>query len=688
MPLLDTPQTVTVVPQKVIQEQNALSLRQVLSNVSGITFNAGEGGGGSGDSINIRGFSANANMQVDGLRDSAQTSRSDLFNLEAVEVIKGPNSVFGGAGTSGGSINMVSKQPKAEAFTHLGAGLGTDRYRRLTLDTNQPLEGLGESTAFRLNLMAHHNDVAGREQIDKQRWGIAPSLTFGLDTLTRLTLSYFHQRDDNLPDYGVPALNGRKLDGVSRHDYFGWRNLDEERIDNDVATLKLEHDFSDDFQLQNLIRYSHLHRDTVISASHVNQKGLPPGRYLPAGPQAYGRDSKTRMWINQTNLTGRFDTFGLAHTLIGGFELSRETYDRTTYSYNLGKFYPANGFDLHNPPGYWNGPTDKRDSARNRTELEVKALYAFDTIALDERWDLSLGLRYDWIDGTSRSTPSGKPTVRADSSDGKLSTRAGLVFKPLENGRVYFSYGTSFNPSAEHLVTTGSGVTEATGGLAPEKNSTYELGTKWEFLGRRLELDAALFQVKKEDARERLADGSYVLAGEQRVRGLELSASGKLNEHWDLFATYTYLDSETLKSSNPQREGQALGNTPPRLVEPLEHLRTARGRDPGLWRTLRQPAQRHLGGQRQAGCLLGAQHDARLPGDARPETATQPRQPVRQGLRRAGAPGVRQPVALLGHRVRRRSHGDSFGDLRVLTAGRPRKPAPTAWASVLPGDFL
>lgn len=156
--------------------------------------------------------------------------------------------------------------------------------------------------------------------------------------------------------------------------------------------------------------------------------------------------------------------------------------------------------------------------------------------------------------------------MRADSSDDKLSTRAGLVFKPLENGRVYVSYGTSFNPSAEHLVTTGSGVTEATGGLAPEKNSTYELGTKWEFLGRRLELDAALFQVKKEDARERLADGSYVLAGEQRVRGLELSASGKLNEHWDLFATYTYLDSETLKSSNPQREGQALGNTPPRSL--------------------------------------------------------------------------------------------------------------------------
>jgi len=563
MPLLDTPQTISVVPRQVMEEQNALSLRQVLSNVSGITFNAGEGGGGSGDSINIRGFSANANMQVDGLRDSGQNNRSDLFNLEAVEVIKGPNSVFGGAGTTGGSINMISKQPGADSFTHAGAGLGTDNFRRLTLDTNQVLPWGAASTAVRLNLMAHENDVPGRGPVDRRRWGVAPSVVFGLRSPTQLTLSYFHQRDDNLPDYGVPALNGHPLAGAGRHGYFGWRNLDKEDITTDAITARLEHEFSDRLKLQNLTRYSRLHRDTVISASHVDQTGLPPGRYKPAGPQGYGRDSTTAMWINQTNLTGRFDTFGLAHTLVGGFEISRETYERGTYSYNLSGHYPAGGYDLRNPPGFWSGPANRQDSGYNRTWLDVKALYALDTIALGKAWDLSLGMRYDWMDGSSQSTPAGKPTERADSADRQLSTRAGVVFKPTDNGRVYAAYGTAFNPSAEHLVTTGSGVDKNTASLAPEKNRTFEAGTKWEFLARRLSVNAALFQVDKNNARERLADGSYALAGKQRVRGVELGAAGKLTPQWDLLASYTYLNSATRRSPlAPAREGKALANTP------------------------------------------------------------------------------------------------------------------------------
>ncbi|HYQ54377.1 MAG TPA: TonB-dependent receptor plug domain-containing protein, partial [Pseudomonas sp.] len=188
-PLLDTPQTITVVPAPVLAQQQALSLRQVLSNVSGITFNAGEGGGGSGDSINIRGFSANNNIQVDGLRDSAQTTRSDMFNTEQVEVIKGPNSVFGGAGTTGGSINLISKQPQYQPFTHLGGSVGSAHYQRLTLDSNQPLGNIGQGSAVRINLMAHRNEVPGRPSIDQQRWGIAPALQLGLSDATWLTLS-------------------------------------------------------------------------------------------------------------------------------------------------------------------------------------------------------------------------------------------------------------------------------------------------------------------------------------------------------------------------------------------------------------------------------------------------------------------------------------------------------------------
>ncbi|WP_097303429.1 TonB-dependent receptor [Pseudomonas chlororaphis] len=586
-PLLDTPQTITVVPPKLIQEQQALSLRQVLSNVSGITFNAGEGGGGSGDSINIRGFSANSNMQIDGLRDSAQTNRSDTFNIEQVEVIKGPNSVFGGAGTTGGSINLVSKQPKDQAFTRLGGSLGTDNYYRLTLDSNQPLEGVGQDSAVRINLMGHQNDVPDREQIDRERWGIAPSLRLGFSDATRLTLSAFHQTDDNLPDYGVPALDGKKLAGVKRDAYFGWKNLDKEEIEQNAFTADFEHDFSDHLRLQNLTRYSRTARDTIVSASHVNTSGVPTGRYRPAGPQAYGRDATTEMWINQSNLIGDFEFAGMRHDLVAGVELSRETLDLKTYSHGLGTaLYPRNGYALGNPPGRWNGPVNKATSGYTETTLKGQAYYLFDTIALSERWDLNLGLRYDKIKGdVDKYSGSHVKSESLVSDTNKASARTGLVFKPTENGRIYAAWGNSFNPSAENLASTGGGLSKGNQDLAPEKNETWELGTKWELLDKRLELDGALFRVEKSNARETMADGSTQLAGKQRVQGVEIGVTGHVTERWDVFANYTFLDSETLKAANTAagiaRKGQALGNTPPRSLN--------------LWTTYELPAGWTLG---------------------------------------------------------------------------------------------
>lgn len=266
------------------------------------------------------------------------------------------------------------------------------------------------------------------------------------------------------------------------------------------------------------------------------------------------------MWINQINFIGCFDIFGLVYMLIGGFELFCEIYDCIIYFYNLGKFYLVNGFDLYNLLGYWNGFIDKCDSVCNWIELEVKVLYVFDIIVLDECWDFSLGLCYDWIDGILWSMFLGKLMVCVDSFDGKLSIWVGLVFKLLENGWVYFFYGIFFNFLVEYLVIIGLGVIEVIGGLVLEKNSIYELGIKWEFFGWCLELDVVLFQVKKEDVCECLVDGSYVFVGEQCVCGLELSVSGKLNEYWDFFVIYIYFDSEILKFSNLQCEGQVLGN--------------------------------------------------------------------------------------------------------------------------------
>lgn len=561
-PLLDMPQTIQVIPAEVIKEQQALSLRQVLSNVSGITFNAGEGGGGSGDSINIRGFSANANMQIDGLRDSTQTNRTDTFNIESVEVIKGPNSVFGGSGTTGGSVNQSSKAPRQRDFVELGASLGTDGYHRMTLDANQRLEGVGTDSAFRLNLMAHENDVPGRDDIERKRWGIAPSVLFGLSDATRLTLSYFHQVDDNLPDYGVPARDGKKLAGVSRDDYFGFRNFDKEEITSDAFTIKFEHDINDSLQVQNLTRYSRIDRDTIISAAHVNVTGLPPGRYKPAGPQAYGRDVESQMWINQLSLIGENELLGMQHSWVAGGEVSRETYEREAYNHAFD--FTGIDYDLYNPPGYYAGSAKRTSLDNTETHLTNKAVYAFDTISLTPKWDINLGLRYDWLNGDyKKHTIASNKFEKYRTEDKKFSGRAGLVYKPADNGRIYVAYGTSFNPSAEFLTTMASGVSGATADLSSEKNRSLELGTKWAFFNSALELDGAIFRVEKTNAREQLADGSYRLAGEQRVQGVELGATGKVTDDWKIYANYTYLSSETTKSNDAKKKGQALANTPP-----------------------------------------------------------------------------------------------------------------------------
>ena len=568
-PLLDTPQTITVVPAEVIKEQNALSLRQVLSNVSGITFAAGEGGGGLGDSINIRGFSANSNILIDGLRDTAQSSRSDAFNLEAVEVVKGPSSVYSGAGTTGGSINIVSKAPQAQAFKRASVGIGTDNYKRLTADINQPLDALeGAGAVFRLNLMGHQNDVAERDQIDQERWGIAPSLTLGMGSPTQLNLSYFRQSDKDLPDYGLPARNGKVLAGVDRDNYYGFKDIDTEETDAESFTVKLDHEFNDQLSLSNSARYAKTERLTIVSAAHVNPDGLPAGCYRPAGPQGHGRDYSTEILINQTNLSWRFNTGALAHRLVTGAEFSHEEYNRDTFNNGLpsGNAWPL--FDLYNPPGYWGGPTLKTVTQEVDSELDTQALYVFDTVELSEQWQVNAGLRYERFEGTGKTlaTATGV-TTRFDSSDDMLSGRLGLVYKPARNGSIYLAWGNSFNPSAENLVSTGSGLSAGTQDLDPEENETWELGTKWDLLDERLSLNAAVFRVTKTNGRidnnDPLGD-PIVLDGKQRVDGIELGASGKLTEQWQVFANYTYLDSEIITSDTPAEEGQALANTPPR----------------------------------------------------------------------------------------------------------------------------
>ena len=261
--LLDTPQTISVIGNQTIRQQNLLTLKDALATLPGITFGAGEGGGGYGDSINLRGFTATNDITIDGVRDSAQYTRSDPFDLQQIEVYNGANSVFNGSGSVGGTINIVQKRPKPTDLTVLGAGIGTDDYYRATIDANKRI---GDLVAVRLNAVYHRNDAPGRDVERFKRWGVAPSVTIGVEGPTSLTFAYVHQQDDNIPQYGVPyyAIAGGLPAGVNRHGYYGYRNVDVQKSNLDQFTTIVEHAFSDKVSIRNLTRAQDIHQRTTV----------------------------------------------------------------------------------------------------------------------------------------------------------------------------------------------------------------------------------------------------------------------------------------------------------------------------------------------------------------------------------------------------------------------------------------
>lgn len=594
--LNDTPQTITVVDRAVIEQQNLLGLRDVLGTLPGITFGAGEGGGGYGDSITLRGYTASSDITTDGVRDSAQYTRSDTFNLESIELVNGANSTMSGAGSVGGNINLVSKHAQEGDAQAYAVGVGTDGYARATADINHDF---GHGTALRVNVMNHRNDVPGRDVERFRRWGIAPSIAFGLGTDTRVTVSYLHQHDDNVPQYGVPfALNGYHdgpLPGVDPSTYFGYRNVSRQTSDADMLTGVFERDFGDAVTLRSLARLQRVDQVSNVTAlqghwclddgtdpyTHLAcTSRQPAGTWLPdSGPRGYVRDTRNTLAISQTDVTARFATGAVRHALVAGAAFSTESFSLE----NDGVFFNADGspvpdnatgyppMDLHHPDNVWRGPLNAFRRAKSEGDLDTVAAYVFDTLKFGDRWMLNLGARYDrnrgatktWIVSTDNATRGQllgvNPLARND--ENLLSYRAGLVFKPVEAGTVYLSWANSKTPSRASV--NGSCTLTSTTGTAncdvgAETAVNIELGTKWELPNRNLALTAAVF--RNERRNYRVADpgnpdnpaGEQQLDGRARVDGAVLGIAGTLLPGWQVFANYTYLDSAVIRgvSSN------------------------------------------------------------------------------------------------------------------------------------------
>lgn len=574
--LVDTPQTITVVTSEVMAQQNLLGLKDVLSTLPGITFGAGEGGGGYGDSINLRGFTASSDITTDGVRDSAQYTRSDTFNLESIELINGANSAMSGAGSVGGNINLVSKTAREGDFNTFTVGAGSDKYGRVTADSNFDFEN---GIAVRLNAMGHTQDVPGRNEEFKHRWGFAPSIAFGLDSDTRFTLSYLHQHDNNMPQYGVPfalsPFNDGPLPGVDRETYFGYRNTSRQESDVDMLTGVFEMDFGDHVTLRSLGRLQRVEQYTNATAlqgswclpnntnPYTGQAcvGQPAGTWNPnGGPRGLVRDTENFIAHSQTDLTASFSTGAVRHDVVVGVSFSKEDFEldtgttfRNPDGSTTGITYPIQNFD--NPYNVWTGPQNYFRTGRTEGSLNNQAVYMFDTLKFGDQWLLNLGARYEHNEGDTVNyavSTTGQITGVSgafDNEDDLFSYRAGLVYKPVDNASVYLSYANSKTPSK---TSVNGACSAATCNVDPETAVNIELGTKWDVLENRLAVTAALFRNERQNYKVASADPlqpEQVLDGKARVDGVALGVAGNITREWAVFANYTFLDSEVLQNA-------------------------------------------------------------------------------------------------------------------------------------------
>lgn len=539
-PLIDTPRTVTTVTRQLMDDQGVTKLSDALRNVPGISLAAGEGGN-QGDNLTIRGFSGRSDFFIDGMRDFGSYFR-DSFNLESVEVIQGPSSVLFGRGSAGGVISQNSKQAFLGSKTAGGLMVGSNDLARATVDVNQKITGL-EGAAIRLNAMTHTNKVAERDKASFSRNAFAPTVAFGLGTDTRLNLSYFHQEENNTPDYGIPFYAGEPAN-TDRSNFYGFKN-DYFKATADISTIKFEHDFSKDLTLRNQTRYARYDRDTQITNPSTTD-GSTVTRSMII------RKSVDTYLGNQTDLISKFSTFEVGHTLVTGVAVESEKASPTTFTASP----TAAGTTLQNPI-YVDFASSISPTTVASAKVETIGVYALDTIKLNKSWEVSLGARYDNIRTTSNSIASTGASTSLSQTDNVVSYNGGIVYKPAKNGSIYLSHGTSFSPSSEQISLSTTSYN-----LDPEKNISYELGTKWDLFKKRLTANAAIFRNQKENVRETV-NGVGVLSGDQKVDGLLLQLSGKITEKWNVMMGYTYMDGRVTQSlANSAQENRNLTNTP------------------------------------------------------------------------------------------------------------------------------
>jgi len=552
-PLRDTPQTVVVIPSEVYTQQAASTLSDVLRNTPGITFAAGEGGNANataGDSFYMRGFDTTNNIFVDGVRDVGAYSR-DVFNVEQVEVAKGPAGTDAGRSVTSGYINLSTKVPRAENAGSSTVTFGLDEQsdgerKRATLDVNRALpDSPIPGTAVRVNATWQEGNPVGRDTAENKGWAIAPSLALGLGSPTRAFFAYQHSEQENVPDYGLPGAlhpgytSTPQPPAIDRTTFYGFK-ADHDNVTSDSLMARVEHDFSGDIRLTNQTRFSSNQRDAVVTTPGTSASSYAPATgLLTRSRQGNKRD--TDILSNLTNLTAQVATGKVAHDLSAGVELSRETaYQPAFTSATLTPIAIGSPDPSATPSG-----APVRSGAFTDVATDTVALYAFDTVKLNEQFRLNAGLRWEKYDVDYLSVAAGTGVATRLSASKDITTyKVGAVYKPVPAASIYASYAVSQKPPGTDFTLSSTVGNQNNPDTDPQETTNVELGVKWDFLQGRLSTTAALFKTENDKTVYTDPILGAIPAGKQTVQGVELGASGKITENWLVFAGFAYLDSE------------------------------------------------------------------------------------------------------------------------------------------------
>ena len=541
-PLIDVPQTVTVLSREQLDDQGVESLNDALRYVPGVVLGQGEG---HRDQITLRGQSTTADFFLDGLRDDAQYYRS-LYNIDRVEVLKGANALIFGRGGGGGVINRVSKAPEFnKTRTDLAGGFDSFGGWSLAADLDQPLS---ENFAARLN--ATYEDFANHRDLYHGHFtGIAPTFGWQLGEATRLVLGYEYADDQRVTDRGVPSFADSPLLGYD-DTFFGSPAANHSAVTAHIVRARLDHDFSDGLSGNLSGQYAHYDK------YYGNVYARSPATATTVELEGYNSDTIRENWIVQGNLVWKGETAGLGHQLLLGFEASDQLTDAKR---SEAAFGAAATSRITVPLAQRLTLPTVTFGASSRSSLsKVRALSAYvqDQIDLGELVKVVLGLRYDDFRITSTNRVN---SFRATRSDGKWSPRAGLMIKPRENVSLYASYTKSFLPQSGDQFTV---LDATTASLAPEEFRNLEAGVKWD-LTERLTFTAAAFQIDRTNTRANdPITGIVVQTGKSRTKGFELAAVGQIAKGLQVTLGYTLQDGEIVSTTAAAPAGQALAQLP------------------------------------------------------------------------------------------------------------------------------